>query len=467
MSSRRKKNKQTSYKHLFYKAESAWEGLPARTLKAVEIYADNYKHFLTHAKTERECIQCVEAELRQQGFKFLSTVKSLKTGDRVFKSIKGRALLAAVIGNTQKNWRLVGAHVDSPRLDLKPCPLFEDNNLAMFQTHYYGGIKKYQWVNIPLSMHAVVHTRQGTRVFVIGEKKGEPQFIIPDMPPHLGREQMAKAAREVVKGEQLRIIVGNRPLRSRTENERIKLAVLDWLYRKYGIVERDLLSADISFVPAAGPVDVGFDQSCIAAYGQDDRACVYAVLAALTQIRRPRGVALGLLVDKEETGSYGDTAARSRLLENFVADILKRTRMNLSAAEILEQATAISADVTEAINPNFTEISDPRNSSRLGGGVSVEKYGGGGGKYSTNEASSEYMNWLVRQLDAQAVKWQTGEFGRLDLGGGGTIAMYLSRYGMDTIDVGPPLLSMHSTQEITSKIDLYFTFQCYYHFLQA
>ncbi|MCK5242119.1 aminopeptidase [bacterium] len=455
-----------SSQRLIYKSESAWDSVSGATAQAVDTYAGQYKKFLGQAKTERECVQVMEKQLRQQGFQSLSGKATLRTGDRIYKSIKGRALLAAILGEAQKTWRIVGAHVDSPRLDLKPHPLFQDSQLAMLQTHYYGGIKKYQWVNIPLSMHAVVHTKQGTKTFVIGEKKDDPQFIIPDMPPHLGREQMSKSAKEAVQAEQLRIVVGNRPIQNSKEKERVKLAVLDWLHRKYGLVERDLISADISFVPAAGPVDIGFDQSCIAAYGQDDRACVYATLAALLKIKQPKGVALGLFVDKEEIGSFGDTAAQSRLLDNFVIEVQRKAKLRCTPAEILEQATALSADVTEALNPNFKGISDPRNSSALGCGVSVEKYGGGGGKYSTNEASGEYMNWLVRQLDSVRIQWQSGEFGRLDLGGGGTIAMYLSRYGMDTIDVGPPLLSMHSTQEITSKIDLYNTYQCYRHFMQ-
>jgi aspartyl aminopeptidase len=466
MSSKQSKFKKSASKQLVYKNESAWDGVSAASSQKIVTYVEQYKQFLSQAKTERECVQTMERQLRQQGFQTLSSKTVLKKGDRIFKTIKGRALLAAVIGDAQKTWRFVGAHVDSPRLDLKPHPLFQDSQLAMLQTHYYGGIKKYQWVNVPLSMHAVVHTKHGTKSFVVGEKKNEPQFIIPDMPPHLGREQMSKTAREAIQGEQLRIVVGNRPMRNKKETERVKLAVLDWLNQKYGIIERDLISADISFVPAASPVDIGFDQSCVAAYGHDDRACVFATMTALQQVKRPVGVSVGLFVDKEEIGSFGDTSAQSRLLDNFVAEVQKKTKLRKMASEVLEQATAISADVTEALNPNFKDISDPRNSSLLGCGVSVEKYGGGGGKYSTNEASGEYMNWLVRQLDVAQIKWQSGEFGRLDLGGGGTIAMYLSRYGMDTIDVGPPLLSMHSTQEIASKIDLYYAYQCYKHFLQ-
>jgi aspartyl aminopeptidase len=453
-------------KRLGFKPQSAWEQFKKNELEAVAEYGERYKRFLSHAKTERECVVWIEKELRHQGFKPLEECLELKSGQKVFKNIKGRALAAAVIGKAAAPWRLVGAHVDSPRLDLKPNPLFEDSSLALLQTHYYGGIKKYHWVNLPLSLHAVVHTRRGVKAFVVGEKPGEPQFFIPDMPPHLAREQMDKQARKVVEGENLRVLVANRPWPGE-ESEKVKAAVLEHLQREYGVGERDLLSADISFVPAAKPVDVGFDRALVAAYGQDDRACAYALLEAVLQLKDPRGVALGLFVDKEEIGSDGDTGAQSQMLENFSAEILRKLGSSLTAGEVLERAAAISADVTEGLNPNFKEISDARNSSVLGNGISVEKYGGGGGKYDTQEASGEFMSSLVALLDAERVPWQTGELGRLDLGGGGTIAKFFSRYGMDAIDAGPPLLSMHSPQEISSKADLYASFRCYAVFLKS
>jgi aspartyl aminopeptidase len=453
-------------KQLAFKPTSAWEQFKKSELVSVEEYAQRYKRFLGHAKTERECVQWIEKELRHLGFKPLEELAGLKSGQKVFKNIKGRALAAAVIGKDISSWRLVGAHVDSPRLDLKPNPLFEDSSLALLQTHYYGGIKKYHWVNLPLSLHAVVHTRQGVKQFVIGEKPEEPQFLIPDMPPHLAREQMDKLARKAVEGENMRVLVANRPLPGE-ETEKVKAAVLDYLHREFGILERDLLSADISFVPAAKPVDVGFDRALVAAYGQDDRACAFAVLEALSGLSAPRGVAVGLFVDKEEIGSDGDTGAQSQMLENFTAEVLRKLGGGLTAGEVLEKGAALSADVTEALNPNFKEISDARNSSVLGNGISVEKYGGGGGKYDTQEASGEFMSALVKLLDEEKIPWQTGELGRLDLGGGGTIAKFFSRYGMDAIDAGPPLLSMHSPHEISSKVDLYAAFRCYAVFLKS
>jgi aspartyl aminopeptidase len=452
---------------LRYKAVSAWEKLTPAQTEAVMAHAEDYKRFLNRAKTERECVDYAVTELQRRGFKALEQTARLKAGDRVYKNIKGRALAAAVIGDTRQPWRLIGAHVDSPRLDAKPNPLLEEAALAMFQTHYYGGIKKYQWVNVPLSLHAVVHTRRGARRIVIGEAPGEPQFIIPDIPPHLAREQMDKKAKEAVEGEHLRVVFGHQPRAKTKETEKVKEAVLERLHREFGLEERDLFSADITFTPAAKSVDVGLDRALIAAYGQDDRACVYALLTALTAALKPRGTALGLFLDKEETGSEGDTGAQSRLLENFTAELLRKLGDARTAPEVLERAAALSADVTEGLNPNHKEISDARNSSLLGYGVSVEKYGGGGGKYGTNEASSEYMSWLVRLLADHHIPWQTGELGRVDLGGGGTIAMYFSKYGMDAIDVGAPLLSMHSTQELSSKVDLFFLKQCYEVFLNS
>jgi len=461
------KKKKQSGPELHYKPVSAWEGLAESQVSAIIRWNEGYKRFLAAAKTERECVEAIEARLKREHFRPIANCDKLKAGDRVYKAVKGRALAAAVIGNAKQTWRLVGSHVDSPRLDLKPNPLFEDADLAMLQTHYYGGIKKYHWVNVPLSLHARVTTRQGEKKIVIGEAAHEPRFLIPDIPPHLAREQMGKNARDAVSGEQMRVVVGNRPVSDKEEKEKVKLAVLHYLHREYGLVERDLLYADISLVPAAEPVDVGLDRAMIAAYGQDDRACVYGTLDALAGLDRAKGVALALFVDKEETGSQGDTGAQSRLLENFAAEVRRKLGLSETAAEILERATAISGDVTEALNPNFRDVSDGRNSSRLGGGVSVEKYGGSGGKYGTHDCATEFMGWLVRLMDDAKIPWQTGEMGKLDLGGGGTIAQFLSYYGMDAIDAGPPLLSMHSTQELSSKVDVHAAYRLYQAFLKS
>jgi aspartyl aminopeptidase len=449
----------------FYHKESAWAGVDAKKKKRIHLMSESYKQFLGLAKTERECVNYFVDQLKRYAFKPITQCRRLQSGDKVFKVIKHRALITAVIGNPNKTWRIVGSHIDSPRLDLKPNPLYQDADLAVLKTHYYGGIKKYHWVNVPLSMHAVVHTKKGKQEFIIGEKPGEPNFIIPDIAPHIANEQMNKVTKKAIEGEQLRIVMGNQPLPQSRENEKVKAAVLDLLHQRYGIVERDLLTADITFVPAAKPVDIGLDHAMIAGYGQDDRICAYAQLMALIHTRQPKGVAVGLFIDKEEIGSTGDTGAQSRILENFVDELRTKTKVKVSSATIMEKATAISADVTEALNPNFKDVSDEGNTSILGGGVSIEKYGGAGGKYETNDASSEYMSWLTQALDQAGICWQTGEVGKLDTGGGGTIAMFLSRYGMDAIDAGPPLLSMHAAQELSSKIDFYEAQRCYQLFM--
>lgn len=460
-----KKTTKSSQPGLLHVKSSAWEKATRQDLKDVFDYAEGYKKFLGEAKTERECVRYFVTRLKKSGYQPISGVTRLKPGDKVYKIMKHRALITAVIGQPKNPWRIIGAHIDSPRLDLKPNPLFEDADLAMLKTHYYGGIKKYHWVNVPLSMHAVVHTKQGKKEFVIGEKPGEPQFIIPDVAPHIAREQMNQSARTAINGEQLRVVIGNQSPGKAGKKDKIKTAILEILNKRYGMVERDFLTADITFVPAAKPVDIGLDQAMIAAYGQDDRICAYALFSALMRKMKPKGVAIGLFIDKEEIGSTGDTGAQSRFLENFCDEVRRKCAMKNTLGDIFETATAISADVTEALNPNFKEVSDEANTSFLGRGVAVEKYGGGGGKYDTNDASSEYMSWLTSLLDQAHITWQTGELGKLDTGGGGTIAMFLSRYGMDAIDVGPPLLSMHATQELSSKIDLFETQRCYDLFL--
>jgi aspartyl aminopeptidase len=450
---------------LFFQAKSAWEQQSALEMEEQAQYLAGYSAFMRRAKTERECVKRILAELEKAGYSPLAGHETLKSGAKVYKVIKHRAVLAAHLTDPRQPWRVVGAHIDSPRLDLKPNPLFEDSSLALLQSHYYGGIKKYQWVNQPLAMYGVIQTSRGRIDLAIGDQPGEPVFIIPDIAPHIAKEQMNKLTKEAVAGEQLRILVGNQPLAETQEKEKVKAAVLRWLAEKHQIQEKDFFSADITFVPAGGPYEVGFDRSMLAAYGQDDRACAYALLAALVAPPAPKGVGLGLFMDKEEIGSFGNTGAQSQALNAFASEILTKSGCQLPLYAVWENATALSGDVTEAINPNFKDASDTQNSSYLGRGVAIEKYGGGGGKYETNEASHEYMSTLLTYLESQGVRWQTGEMGRIDLGGGGTIAMYLANLGMDVIDCGPPLLSMHSPCEIASKVDLYQTYRAYRAFL--
>jgi len=448
-------------KELQYERKSAWDACNPAERAKIQKFCEAYKHFLNVAKTERWAVKEIKKTLDKEGFKDISKVSKLKKGDKVYKIFKHRVIMAARLGKDFLNLRIVGSHIDNPRLDLKPNPLYEDNGLALLQSHYYGGIKKYQWVNVPLSMYAVVHTKAGKKEFCYGEKDDEPNFIIPDLLPHLARKQMEKEGRDIIKGEDLNIVVGNIPVKDEKVKNKIKLTVLKFLHDHYKIKEQDLLHADITFVPCQKPLDIGFDNSLIAAYGQDDRVCAFTSLRALVEAKPSKHTQINLWFDKEEIGSYGDTGAKSRLLEYFLLDLLKLTGSDTPVHEVFEVATALSADVTAGINPNFPDVHDVSNASVLGCGVSVEKYGGGGGKYSTNDASSEFMSWLVELLDKHKVHWQTGELGKIDIGGGGTIAMYLSQNGLSCIDVGPAVLAMHSNNELSSKVDVYQAYLCY------
>ncbi len=449
---------------LFYKSESAWE----KTDKdEVFKFCEGYKQFLKFSKTERECAKNIVKTLSGKGFKSIDDIKMLSPGAKVYKLYKHRVVLAAVIGREPGVLRIIGSHIDSPRIDLKPNPMYEDAAVVLLKSHYYGGIKKYHWVNIPLSFFGVVHTKKGKIEIVYGEEANEPKFIIPDLLPHLAKEQMAKKMRDGISGEQLNILVGNIPVKSKKIKEKVKLNILKILHEKYGIKEKDFLTADIEFTPAFDPVDIGFDAAMIAAYGQDDRSCVYTSLTALEETVSPRSTAVGFFVDKEETDSDGNTGATSTVLENFIKQLMRLSAVKTPVEEVLENAYSLSGDVTAAFNPNFPDPSDKTNASFLGHGVSVEKYGGGGGKYSTNDASSEFMSWLIGILEKDNVCWQTGELGKIDKGGGGTIAKYMSILGMECIDVGPSLLSMHSNAELSSKVDIYHTYKAYKAFLKS
>ncbi len=456
-------NKKLEEKILFT-PPNAWEKLKRAPVFA---FAEGYKDFLRKYKTEREAAKYLITQLVKHGFQSIDQCPKLSAGQKVFKLFKHRLVLCARIGAQAADYRIIGSHIDSPRLDLKPNPLYEDSSLAMMKSHYYGGIKKYHWLNTPLSMHAVVHTEKGKVEFSIGENEDEPRFIIPDLLPHLGKEQMKKPAGEAVSGEQLNIIAGHIPVNDKKVKKAVKFAVMKTLYEKTGMTEKNFLTADISFTPAQKPIDIGMDRGLIAAYGQDDRICAYSSFQALLDANRPKCTAVCFFADKEEIGSNGDTGAQGTALENFLQEIADGCGLQTRIGAILERARSISADVTSALNPNFPEVHDKRNVSMLGHGVSIEKYGGGGGKYSTNDASSEYMSWLIGLLEKAGVVWQTGENGKIDLGGGGTIAKFMAQLGMDCIDMGPALLAMHSVNEVSSKADLYNAYLAYKAFFES
>ncbi|MGM5482529.1 MAG: aminopeptidase [Nanobdellota archaeon] len=445
---------------LFYKTESSW--LKIKNEEEIFKFSEDYKEFLKKSKTERLCASNIIEELEKKNFTEISKKKKLSANDKIYKNIKGKAIIAGVIGKKPDKLKIIGSHMDSPRLDLKPNPLYEESGFAMLQSHYYGGIKKYHWVNVPLSLQGVIFTKSGKKIEMsIGENEEEPKFIIPDLLPHLARDQMKKEASKAVEGEQLNILFGNLPVKDEKIDEKIKFAVLEKLHSEYGIVEEDFTTAELEFVPAAKPVDIGLDRSIISAYGQDDRACVYTSMKAILETNHPESTAIALFVDKEEIGSYGDTSAQSYMLQTFLSELTSVANIEKKPEIILEKAKAISADGTVGMDPTFREVNDPQNVSYLGRGVSIEKYGGGGGKYSTNDAHAEYMQYIRNLCEKNKINWQTGELGKIDIGGGGTIAMFLSRYGMDCLDAGPCILGMHSTNEITSKADIYSCYKLY------
>jgi len=455
------KKESKKYSHLQLKKQSVWEQTSPAEHKKIFSFNEDYKTFLKHAKTERLTVSYLVAQLKKNGFTLFSNQKS-KTGDKLFLVFKEKVVFAWIVGKQKEQMVLIGSHSDSPRLDLKPLPLVEDSSMALFKTHYYGGIKKYHWVNTPLSLHGVVYTKAGKEITIsLGEKDNEPVFIIPDLLPHLARQQYEKKVSNFIEGEQMMVVVGGIPIKDDDLQEKIKIAILEKLNKQYGVVEEDFVSAELSFVPQAQPKDVGFDASIIGAYGHDDGVCVYTSLQALLDCEKPNSTAVALFIDKEEIGSDGDTGAQSYVLRYFAEKYLTSINSKLSVDMFLSQANSLSADVTSGLNPNYKDAQDPTNVSLLGHGVSLEKYGGGGGKYSTNDASAKYMSFIRQILLTEKIMWQTGENGRVDLGGGGTIAKYFSRYGMSCVDIGPCVLGMHSPYELVSKADVYEAYRCY------
>jgi len=470
-STKTKKKEKLSDK-LFLKRENCWEGIDKKTEKEVEDFAAKYKQFLDRGKTERECAEAACEILEKNGFVNIDKMaqKNFKPGMKVYQNVRGKSVLAAVIGKkpAAEGFNILGAHIDSPRLDLKPNPLYEDSDLALFDTHYYGGIKKYQWTAIPLSMHGVFVNEAGKKTTIkIGEDPGDPVFTITDLLPHLAKEQMEKKASAAVEGEDLDILAGSRPYDDKDEKEKVKLALLDLLNKKYGITERDFTSAEIEFVPAFKASDVGLDRSMIGAYGHDDRCCsfpaLYAIAALANRETPPNKTLIVYLSDKEETGSAGNTGARACNFENFISFLCGGTEAEVR--QCISRTSMLSADVNAAFDPNYAGVFDKKNAAFIGKGIVLEKYTGSGGKYGASDANAEYVARVQAIINKNKVKWQCGEMGKVDKGGGGTIALYAANLGMDVLDCGVPVLSMHSPFEVISKIDLYMTYKGYVAFL--
>lgn len=459
--------------------EIAWEHYSAKEKKEVFAFAEDYRKFISKCKTERECVKELEQKAKEAGFVDLQQViaekRSLKTGDRVYANNKGKGLALYIIGKKpmEQGMNILGAHIDSPRMDLKQNPLYEDTGLAMLDTHYYGGVKKYQWVTLPLALHGVFVKKDGSVVEMsIGEKAKDPVFGVSDLLIHLAGEQMEKKAAKVVEGENLDLLIASIPVKEGKEKEsvkeRVKANALEILKREYGIEEEDFLSAEIEVVPAGEARDYGLDRSMIMGYGHDDRVCAYPSFEAMLKIKHPEYTSVCLLVDKEEIGSVGATGMQSRFFENMTAEVMNATGTysELALRRALHNSKVLSSDVSAAYDPNFPSVMDKKNAAYFGKGMVFNKYTGSRGKSGSNDASAEYIGSLRRVMDENHVFYQTAELGKVDQGGGGTIAYILANYGMQVIDSGVAVLNMHAPWEIISKADLYEAYKGYVAFLK-
>ncbi len=451
-------------KELFYKKENGVDALSEDTVKAADDFCEGYKKFLFNCKTEREVAKWAVKKAEAAGFKpFDPFGEPLKAGEKVYILNRNKSIILCVKGKNPINEgvRISAAHIDSPRIDLKQCPVYEDNSIAYFKTHYYGGVKKYQWVAIPLSLHGRICKNDGTYVDIkLGEKEGEPKFCITDILPHLANEQYTRKPNELVKGEELNVVIGSRPFKDDAESERVKLNILKLLNEKYGIVERDFLSAELELVPAFTVDDIGFDRSLIGGYGHDDRVCSYPAFEAILDIDgAPEYTAITVLTDKEEIGSDGNTGLNSSYMKYFIEDLARLE--GFAGRDVMRNSKCLSADVNAAFDPTWASVFEKNNASMINGGVCVTKYTGSRGKSGTSDASAEFVSWVKTLLDNNNVLWQSGELGKVDAGGGGTVAMYVANLDIDTIDVGVPVLSMHAPYEMVSKIDVYMAYKAF------
>lgn len=454
-------------KELFMERKNGRLTVDAQTLAQADEYCEGYKAFLDDCKTEREAVETAIETAKKAGFVEFEFGKIYKAGDKVYINNRGKAVAFAVIGkeSVEKGINISAAHIDSPRLDLKPNPLYEDMELALFKTHYYGGIKKYQWTTIPLSIHGVFAMKDGSvKKVCIGEKDDEPKFIINDLLPHLAQEQSKRTLNEGIKGEELNVLVGSHPFKDDKGSELVKLNILKILNEKYGINESDFLSAELEIVPAAKAFDIGFDRSMIGAYGQDDRVCAYPALTAICNVENPEKTAMAILADKEEIGSMGNTGLESDFLRYVIYDLAKMQGGDGTVA--IRNSKCLSADVNAANDPTFPEVMERRNATFLNYGVVLTKYTGARGKSGTSDASAEFMAEIRAMLDNADIVWQTGELGRVDLGGGGTVAQFVANTGMDVVDLGVGVLSMHAPIETTAKLDVYMCYRTMYEFMK-
>ena len=437
--------------------KNGYERISAQQREEMESYCKGYMTFIDTCKTEREATDWTVAEAEKRGFKPLTSGMAVNPGDKIYYNNRGKSIMLAVIGKQplSAGSNICAAHVDSPRLDVKPNPLYEDSGIAYFKTHYYGGIKKYQWPTVPLALHGVVYRKDGTVVTVtVGEDETDPVLMVSDLLIHLSADQMKKPLAEGIVGEQLNVILGTEPLLGEG-SDLVKLNIMKWLNEKYGLIETDFLSAELTIVPAGKCREVGLDRSLLGAYGHDDRVCAYAELEAIFNIETPEKTAVCILADKEEIGSVGVSGMLSQVFEYFMETLCQAQGVRLT--ECFANSFCLSADVSNAFDPNFAEVSDRRNNSQLNYGVSICKYTGSRGKGGASDASAEAMGHIRTTFDNAGVIWQIATLGKVDQGGGGTVAAYMANRNIVTVDAGVPVLSMHAPIELVSKVDCYST----------
>jgi aspartyl aminopeptidase len=461
---------------LTHEFENAWEALDESSKKACMAFSEAYKTFLNDGKTERESAREIVKRAENKGYKPLSDYLSGKekavAGAKIYVVNRDKSVVLFLLGSkpVKTGLHIVGSHIDVPRLDLKPYPLYEDEGLAFLKTHYYGGIKKYQWTATPLALHGVVFKKDGTRAdVIIGESDEDPVFAITDLLPHLAKDQNAKKLAEGIEGEMLNVLIGHMPAEGpKDKKDKVKALVMENLNEKYGISEADFLTAEFEIVPAGKARDLGLDRSMISAYGHDDRVCSYTGLEAMLSLEAVEVTACGMFMDKEEVGSNGNTGSHSRFFENMVAELIALQEGQYSDLDLrraLSATKVLSGDVGAAYDPNFGSAYDKRNSAQIGRGVQLVKYTGSRGKYDCNDANAEFLNEVRNVFDASGVVWQIGELGKVDQGGGGTIAYILANANAEVVDCGVPVLSMHAPYEIVSKVDVYMTYLAYRAFL--
>lgn len=435
--------------------------------KEIFDFAENYKEFMTKCKTEREVNDYVSSEAMKYHFSEYSFGDLLKVGDKKFISNRGKGIVLFKIGENdieKEGLRIIVSHLDSPRLDLKQVPIYESDGLCFFKTHYYGGIKKYQWTAMPLSIHGVVFTKDNKKINInIGDDVNDPVFYINDLLPHLGKSQMELKANDFINGEQLNIVVGGKALKDEQLKDKIKENVLQILYNEYHITEEDFISAELSIVPALPPRDIGFDRSLLGAYGHDDKVCAYASLKAIVDSRNKNTV-ICILVDKEEIGSEGVTGIKSKIYEDIIDEICISLKKNVR--KVRQKSMCISADVTAGYDSNFADVFEKNNAAILSCGVCMNKYTGGGGKSDSNDASAELVQRIRDIFSKHNIIWQTSELGKVDIGGGGTVAKFIAQLNIDTVDIGVPVISMHAPYELISKADLYSAYKGYKAFFE-